>query len=97
MRNLKIIVIFGFVFYAALCVFCLTGFTKPNKVYKEIKNIEKDIVTKGDYKTSLTILNKILKEDPDDPYALYAAGLASYGLMEYDKSYESQRQSQRPV
>jgi hypothetical protein len=56
-------------------------------------------IAKGDYAAAQTIVNAYLKDNPDNPQALFAAGSAFLGLKQYDdadKSYLAAIKAQPP-
>jgi tetratricopeptide (TPR) repeat protein len=56
-------------------------------------------IAKGDYAAAQTIVNAYLKDNPDNPQALFAAGNAYLGLKQYDdaaKSYLAAIKTQPP-
>ncbi|MEA3489235.1 MAG: tetratricopeptide repeat protein [Candidatus Omnitrophota bacterium] len=86
MSERKTFFIVFFAFFFLLIAFS-AGLCEEKTRAAKLKDIERAMISDGDYKGSIDELGPILEAVPKEPRAYLDMGLAHYGLMEYEKAY----------
>lgn len=87
MRHLRQFIIFWIAIPALVTILPNTALGSKDDIADSIKNIEMDIVERGDFHKALKEAESLLKEHPKDHRLYMNIGMAYYGLMQYDRAY----------